>query len=118
MVLMLLLLVDGKGLLYLPAVSSNSSLIAVLSLFCGAHERNSAVFWDRQRTSTVLPHPKPLQSLLSHHLWSATIHQRDLKDNDARTYAIYEATMPHLEEASNALIPHIAFDEAIMPSSC
>lgn len=35
-----------------------------------------------------------------------------LLDNDARTYAIYEATMPHLEEASNALIPHIAIDEA------
>ncbi|CCT72868.1 uncharacterized protein FFUJ_12762 [Fusarium fujikuroi IMI 58289] len=34
-----------------------------------------------------------------------------LLDNDARTYAIYEATMPHLEEASNALIPHIAIDE-------
>ncbi|KAL5593225.1 hypothetical protein FOBRF1_012327 [Fusarium oxysporum] len=34
-----------------------------------------------------------------------------LQDNDARTYAIYESTMPHLEEASNALIPYIAFDE-------
>ncbi|KAF4344799.1 hypothetical protein FBEOM_1229 [Fusarium beomiforme] len=35
-----------------------------------------------------------------------------LQDNDARVYTIYEATMPHLEEASNALIPYIAFDEA------
>lgn len=34
-----------------------------------------------------------------------------LQDNDSRTYAIYESTMPHLEEASNALIPYIAFDE-------
>ncbi|KAF5694763.1 hypothetical protein FDENT_891 [Fusarium denticulatum] len=40
-----------------------------------------------------------------------------LLDNDARTFAIYEATMPHLEEASNALIPHIAVDEAASQSS-
>jgi hypothetical protein len=40
-----------------------------------------------------------------------------LLDNDARSYAIYEATMPHLEEASNALIPHIAIDEAASQSS-
>ncbi|EWG55442.1 hypothetical protein FVEG_17525 [Fusarium verticillioides 7600] len=40
-----------------------------------------------------------------------------LLDNDTRSYAIYEATMPHLEEASNALIPHIAIDEEASQSS-
>lgn len=32
-------------------------------------------------------------------------------DNDTRIYTIYEATMPHLEEAGNALIPYIDFDQ-------
>ncbi|KAH7146802.1 hypothetical protein B0J13DRAFT_584282 [Dactylonectria estremocensis] len=32
-------------------------------------------------------------------------------DNDTRIYTIYEATMPHLEEAANALIPYIDFDQ-------
>ncbi|KAK2617017.1 hypothetical protein QQS21_000108 [Conoideocrella luteorostrata] len=34
-----------------------------------------------------------------------------LLDSDARVRSNYEATMPHLEEAAFALIPHISFDE-------
>ena len=34
-----------------------------------------------------------------------------LLDNDSRIHCSYDATMPHLEEAALALIPHIRFDE-------
>ncbi|KAG5756642.1 hypothetical protein H9Q73_014400, partial [Fusarium xylarioides] len=78
---------------------------------------NARVIRDNveSRVRELLASPPPVTSLDTLAYAQALFISQILRllDNDARTYAIYEETMPHLEEASNALIPHVVIDEAV-----
>ncbi|PNP85434.1 hypothetical protein FNYG_01263 [Fusarium nygamai] len=90
--------------------------VSSAALHAAKNHLNARVVSDNveSRVQELLASPPPAISMDTLAYAQALLIYQILRllDNDARTYAIYEATMPHLEEASNALIPHIAIDEA------
>ncbi|KAF4453170.1 hypothetical protein F53441_4109 [Fusarium austroafricanum] len=89
--------------------------VSSAALFAAKNERNARVIRDNieSRVQDLLfssPATTPIEALA--YAQALFIYQiLRLLDNDTGIHSLYEATMPHLEEASNTLIQYINFDD-------